>query len=224
MAIIVYEGERGHSIFSASSSYRWINCPASLHLQNEFPDTSRQPPYIREGNEAHSQAADAFSGKPISDVYVRQYVDYVLSFYREDMTLRIETPVNYSTVAEDGFGTPDAILYSKKPAILNIFDFKFGYFRIDADDNHQLMLYAIGAIETFKMKAESIILHIVQPRINHISKWSCSIQRLFSFARDARESARLSGLKEKTFRFGTHCVFCNYKRFCSEYSEGKYVV
>lgn len=41
-----------HARLSASGSSRWLNCPGSVRLEEEFPDTTS--PYALEGTLAHS--------------------------------------------------------------------------------------------------------------------------------------------------------------------------
>ena len=44
-----------HSVFSASSAERWINCPGSVHMSSLFPDTKSEA--SEEGSLAHELAA-----------------------------------------------------------------------------------------------------------------------------------------------------------------------
>ena len=50
-----------HALLSASSSKKWINCPPSARLEEQFPDTASQ--YAKEGTLAHS----------IAELKVRKY-------------------------------------------------------------------------------------------------------------------------------------------------------
>ena len=43
---------RGHALLSASSSYRWLNCPPSARLCEGYEDAGSE--YAQEGTDAHS--------------------------------------------------------------------------------------------------------------------------------------------------------------------------
>lgn len=47
----------GHALLSASSAKRWMSCPPSARLQEQF-EQQQESIYAREGTKAHSIAED----------------------------------------------------------------------------------------------------------------------------------------------------------------------
>lgn len=69
-----------HAILSASSSYRWLECPPSAKLCAELPDTSSD--YAREGTDAHAlceHRLKALLGRETTDPTEN------LTYYNEEM-------------------------------------------------------------------------------------------------------------------------------------------
>ena len=53
------------------------------------------------------------------------------------------------------------------------------------------MLYALGAINGFSMLGdfERVVMVIHQPRLHHVSEWSCTVDELIAFSRQANAAA-----------------------------------
>ena len=86
--------------------------------------------------------------------------------------------VDYSDAigVPNSFGTADCIILAGDT--IKIIDLKYGMgVKVDAEENEQLMLYALGALETFGILGDftKAKLVIVQPRLNHISEWEVAI-------------------------------------------------
>jgi len=173
-----------HALLGASKAHRWMRCPGSIALEADLPDISS--PHAEEGTRAHELAAIILEAQipwcpndwdaDMID-YVRSYVDYVT---REAAGhhLLIEQRVDYSDVigVPDSFGTSDAIILAGDT--ITIIDLKYGMgVRVNAEENEQLMLYALGALETFGVTGNytKAKLVIVQPRLDHISEWEVAI-------------------------------------------------
>lgn len=45
---------KNHAVLSASSAHRWLNCPGSVSLTKDMPDTKSE--YAEEGRLAHAVA------------------------------------------------------------------------------------------------------------------------------------------------------------------------
>lgn len=43
---------KNHAVLSASSAHRWLNCPGSVSLTKDMPDTKSE--YAEEGRLAHA--------------------------------------------------------------------------------------------------------------------------------------------------------------------------
>lgn len=171
-----------HALLSASAAPRWMSCAGSVALTRDMPDQTSA--YAEDGTRMHTAAAEMLLGQPVSvrlddeelDV-VQTYVDYVTREAAGHQLL-VEQRVDYSDVigVEDSFGTSDAIILAGDTII--ICDLKTGRgVKVDAEENEQLMLYALGALEVFGMVGDFKFakLVILQPRLDHISEWTVAI-------------------------------------------------
>ncbi|KER02848.1 DUF2800 domain-containing protein [Photorhabdus temperata] len=119
------------------------------------------------------------------------YVDTVWEL-AQGCELLIEQRVDFSDVIRvaNSFGTADAIVI--KGDELQIHDLKYGKgVKVYADENEQLQLYALGALDQFSMLYDftTVRLFIHQPRLNHISEWAISVEDLRIFGERAQEAA-----------------------------------
>ena len=88
---------------------------------------------------------------------------------------------------------------------------------MDADHNPQLMLYALGAYEAYKIlyPVEKIRISIVQPRIENFSDWECSLEDLLRFGEYVKQRAALAWEGKGPYSPGTDtCRFCRAKAKC----------
>lgn len=191
-------------------------CPGSVALEAPFPDTSSS--YAAEGTAAHTLAAlrlveyanaptplredwlgavveeDGFNIRVTEDMlaHVEDYAKLVLQ-YAENGQLLVEQRVDFSPVigVPDSFGTSDAIVI--KGDELVVIDLKYGRGQqVDAIDNEQLQLYALGALNDYDMLSDFSVVTMVihQPRLNHVSEWSIPVQDLRNFGRKAAAAAQ----------------------------------
>lgn len=112
---------------------------------------------------------------------VQIYLDYVNDIVAANGSeLYIEQRVDFSDVVEypDSAGTSDTIMLhpmTDMPGVheLHIVDLKYGQgVRVDAEDNSQMMTYALGALGMFEFTHDigSIRMTISQPRLSHLSE------------------------------------------------------
>jgi len=220
-----------HAKLSASGSHRWLNCPGSVKAEEGFSDKGSS--FAFEGTCAHELADIVLSnggycsdwiGKQLIENntftvdhemadYVQIYVDYVRSISGSHF---YEQRVDFSQWVPEGFGTSDAIVIDNET--LHVIDLKYGKgVRVDADNNTQGMLYALGALSDFGMLCDlkTIKISIVQPRLDHISEWELSIDDLYKFGEFASERAELAlsgdGHREPGEK---QCAFCKAKAVC----------
>lgn len=217
-----------HAKLGASNAHRWTVCPGSVAAEDGLPDSSS--PFAEEGTTAHELAEralrlpagqgqlflDAFEDQEMAD-FVRVYVDYVNALAGNADDLLIEAQVSYGDWVPGGFGTADAVIV--KGDTLHVCDLKYGRgVRIDAEQNPQGMLYALGAwAETevvFDIKRVQI--HIVQPRLDHISLWEISVDDLLRWAEWVRQRAEATQVKDAPRVPGEkQCRFCKAKATCA---------
>ena len=190
-----------HAILSASSSHCWLNCNPSARLEQEFAD--RETDTAAEGTAAHAlcehklrRALKMRSKKPISpydcdemDAYTDAYVEFVMEALAEakqeckDPLVLIEQKLDFSCYVPDGYGTGDCLIVTDK--MLHIIDFKYGQgVLVDAEQNPQMMLYALGALRLFDSLYDitEVSMSIFQPRRENVSTWTISVDDLLDWA------------------------------------------
>ena len=178
---------KSHSLLSPSASSRWLKCTKSALFEQEFPEEESDASQL--GTIAHSLAEAKLSRKlklskkrnPKNDLiddemqeYTDQYANFVNDQFEEmknesdDAFALIEEELDLSEFIPDTKGTADCILCSDKT--LQIIDFKYGRgISVDAENNTQLSIYALGAISELNAlyPFENVKLTIYQPRINN---------------------------------------------------------
>jgi hypothetical protein len=115
-------------------------------------------------------------------------------------------------------GTADAILVDGNH--LHVIDLKTGRVAVDANDNKQLLTYALGAMR--QLKAPDTIectMHIYQPRVGH-SKWTVSGNYLNLHGRRLVEAAELALSGDApTSPSPDACRYCKAKTICPSMRE-----
>ena len=124
---------------------------------------------------------------------VQKYLDAVRS-QADGNELLIEQRVNFSNFidAENAFGTGDAIIIGQSE--IQVHDLKYGRgVKVDAENNEQLKLYALGALSDFGMFGDFTHVRLVihQPRLNHVSESVVSIEDLYDFAHRAKNTVQM---------------------------------
>ena len=230
-----------HAVLSASSSHRWLGCTPSARLEQEFED--RESAAAAEGTAAHALAEHKLrkalkmrSKKPISqydcdemDGYTDDYVTFVMEQYEQakqhchDPQVLIEQRLDFSCYVPDGFGTGDCIIVSDKQ--LHIIDFKYGMgVLVEAEDNPQMMLYALGALRLFDplYDIEEVSMSIFQPRRENVSTWTIPVTELMDWVETTlKPKAELAYKGEGDYTPGPWCTFCKAAVKCRARAESK---
>jgi hypothetical protein len=110
-------------------------------------------------------------------------------------------------------GTADAVVVEGNH--LHIIDAKFGRVLVEAENNKQLMTYALGAMRQLNAPADIICtMHIFQPRAGH-SKWTVNGVDLINHGHDLINSARIALSPNAPTNPSTDaCKYCKAKPIC----------
>lgn len=234
-----------HALLSPSSAHRWLHCTASARLEAQAPD--RDTEFAQEGTLAHSICSrklkeylhqdttyDEWEAKSLQHLYQPEmeehtdtYRDIVLAKLAEarehtrDALLMVEKRLYFSAYVPDAFGTADAIIIADD--LMEVIDFKYGKgVRVDAYENPQMMIYALGAYSTFDFEynIRRVKMTIVQPRLDNVSEYEISVNALITWASTtlmpkSREAYRGDG----TLMPGEWCQFCKVKGTCKELAQ-----
>lgn len=167
-----------HALLSPSGASRWLACPPSARLEQQFPDSSGAA--AREGTLAHAiselllkKALGLITKKehdylfgllliedfedfycPSMQEYCEQYVTFCMNQFAMSKvsygsaTALVEQRLDLNTYIPEGFGTGDFGIAS--PSVLKCIDLKYGKgVEVSAIDNKQMKIYALGWLEKF---------------------------------------------------------------------------
>ena len=231
----------GHALLSASSSHRWLNCPPSARLCENYEDRGSE--YAQEGSDAHSlcehrlksalgmESTDPTEGLSFYNEEMEQcacdYAAYVMELVAQaketckDPVVLIEQRLDFSRFVQEGFGTGDCVIIAD--GTLYIVDYKHGKgVEVSAVDNPQMMLYALGALELFDgiYDIDTVQMAIFQPRRDNVSVCVMAKDDLFAWANgELAEKAKLAYDGEGEFACGDWCRFCTAKAACRKRAE-----
>lgn len=232
------EGEKKHAEFGPSSADRYVNCTASVALSRKFPKGPSSDA-ADEGTEAHTcleRILEAKHPKAVREMlypeHPREMVDHAWAaaeFLWEKAegggVLLPEQKVDISHFTKPGeFGTLDAEIVFEFDKLI-IADFKYGAgIFVSAEENLQLIAYALGAAKKYNYNFATVELYIIQPRKaceegKTIRGWACTMEMLRSYEeRFLKAVAEAEDPLASTFRAGPWCKFCPGKAGCSELS------
>lgn len=159
---------------------------------------------------------------------VQKYIDAVREAAQGgEMHVEQRLPI-FGGVIPNQFGTSDAVILF--PKLLKCADLKFGRgVQVFAEENEQLMLYALGALDEFDLlgEIEEVELIVHQPRLNHYDSWTCSVEHLRAFEQRAIAAGKLALSIIDNVDFGEgdvpladlnpgpdQCRFCKAKATC----------
>lgn len=198
-----------HAKLSPSAASRWLTCTAAPALEANFENKSSD--YAEEGTFAHELAelearyalglftksqytkslkklkSNRWFSQEMHD-YTNDYATYIKETFLvsqescEDTFAELEVKLDLTAYVPEGFGTADCIIVSD--GTLNVIDFKYGKgVKVSADNNSQMKLYALGALEEYGCiyDIENIRMTIVQPRLNSIEVADLSTDSLINW-------------------------------------------
>ena len=227
-----------HAVLSASSANRWLHCPPSVRLSEGYMDKASV--FAMEGTSAHelceyklrsALGMEAENPTENLDFYNTEmeecaegYATYILGLVEKanktcsDPVVMVEQRVDFSRYVPEGFGTADCIIIADET--LNIVDYKHGKgVEVSAEDNPQMKLYALGALELFDCLYDisKVQMTIFQPRLSNVSVFVMDKADLLNWANDELTAkAELAFEGKGELCCGEWCKFCKAKANCKE--------
>jgi CRISPR/Cas system-associated exonuclease Cas4 (RecB family) len=214
--------QRKHARLSASRAERFMTCPGSVYLESQIPEEpSGEAAAI--GTMLHELSERMLRGEEIGDPDVSQehialaksYVDFVNGLVEKPRKRLIEVNVDDGLKTLHGAlgGTADAVLVDGNH--LHVIDAKFGRNPVNAEENKQLLTYAVGVMRKFKAPADiTCTMHIFQPMVGH-SQWTVSGERLIQHALELKKAATLAlSYDAPTNPSPDACKYCRAKTIC----------
>ena len=237
---------RAHSLLSASSSKRWLNCTPSAVLNDRFPDKTSV--FAAEGTAMHERCEwklrtalgetmeephseyDTEETDQVTDVYAEFCLTEIEKMRRGGMEplVLIEERLDYTHVAPGGFGTGDLVLVGKDEdgrGLIHVIDFKGGRgVRVDNSREHpnsQMMLYAIGALKAYDwfVNVEIVRMTIIQPRLDNYPTCELTVDEVNTWAEEIRPIALMAYEGRGEQHPGDWCLFCKAKAVCRACAE-----
>lgn len=233
-----------HAKLSASGAKKWLGCPPSADLETQFPNSTSV--FAEEGTHAHSlgelkirrdlklisvpafgKQYHALKQSPFYNEEMEQatqeYADLVFSRFAEaqqktkDAVILLEERLDFSRWVPEGFGTGDVVIVSD--GCIEIIDLKYGKgVPVDADENPQMMLYALGAVAKYELLYDlsNVKMTICQPRLDSISTYELSVDDLLAWGDDyVKPRAELAIKGEGEFSPSEEtCRWCRAKATC----------
>lgn len=229
-----------HARFAPSSAHRIHDCPASLLLNEQEPDREiyeaaegtvahhvaeicareRREPEEFLGmtfdsgdldadydEELHSSKGFAVTVDDEMVTGVNDYLDRIMTLPGEHF---VEQRVNISPWCPipDQFGTCDHAAAQHKKLVIT--DLKYGRVRVEAPQNKQLVMYALGFINEWDWMYDfdEVIIRIAQPRLDNFDVWVTSKAELLAIGEKIKARFALAlkpdppfGPSEKACRF-----------------------
>ena len=175
---------RAHARLNASSSHRWMMCPPSVKLSEQFED--KPSTYAEEGSFLHElcelklhrylgdmamEAVEAQyaehrdsefysdEAESVTDEYVAFCIETIEAVRSScpDPLIMVEHRLDYSEYVPEGFGTGDLVIVAD--GVIEVIDFKGGRgVRVDANRNSQLMRNVAGLSATDAQKSSDMLL------------------------------------------------------------------
>lgn len=223
-----------HALLSASSSKRWLTCTPSARLEENFPNESSV--YAEEGTAAHElgeykirrylhermqRPKSEFDSEEL-ETNTDIYADFIITTIERiketcpNPLVMVEERLDYSYLVPSGFGTGDCVIVAD--STLYVIDYKNGAgVFVSCDHNPQMMLYALGALHAYGYiyNIHTVSMTIVQPRMENISTFTCSVGELNEWAESyVRPRAKLAYEGKGEQVPGDHCRFCRAKAVC----------
>ncbi len=230
-----------HAQLSPSKAYRWLACPGSVREEARYPDEPGGPSAI-DGTHTHTLLEHCIknSGDPTKMVGVKMKDhegEFVVDRERAD---RVQVALDYVNAAgfigtvvpeqrvhlrhlvgrDDMDGTCDVQI--RTPLELEIIDYKDGMNEVEAKDNPQLELYALGALASYGLPVNgdypftTVRTTIIQPKMAikgkpAITSHELTVPELMGKIGKFVAGAAATDRPDAPLVAGAHCKYCKHK-------------
>jgi hypothetical protein len=213
---------RKHARLSASRMDRVMSCPGSYRLEEKMPYEPAGPAAAI-GTAIHELSEKILRGEAVNpndypdDHFdmANEYAVFVNTLVENPRKRMIEVKVDagLKTLHESLGGTADAVLVDGDH--LHVIDLKTGRVLVDAEDNKQLLTYALGVMRILNAPASiRCTMHIFQPRAGH-SQWTVSGTDLITHGHELLAAANLALTDDAPTNPTTNnCRYCKAKPIC----------
>lgn len=230
-----------HAILSPSAAHRWLHCTPAPRVEAEFPETTSE--YAEEGRLAHSVCELAAKKKftvmnnrtynsrlkklkadpkwddemlSTAATYVEHLTEHAMRFEHAPY-VALEVQVDITDYAPEAFGTCDCVMIGGDELIIT--DYKHGKgVPVSAQDNPQMMLYALGALKLYRPIYGDMIrrvsTYIDQPRLGSYDSASMTVEELLAWGESIKPKAAAAFMGTGEFAPGEWCRFCRAKAKC----------
>jgi len=213
---------RKHARLSASRADRFMPCPGSVRLEAKMPYEPAGPA-AQYGTDVHELAEHMMRGDVVdyakydqdqmdmAEAYIK-YIDAIAEKPRKKL-IEVNVDKGLKSLHSALGGTADAVIVDGNT--LHVVDLKTGRVPVDAEENLQLMTYALGAMRQLNAPDTiEVVLHIFQPRAGS-SLWATTGQRLIQHGEQITASADLALSDNGPTNPGEkQCKYCRAKTIC----------
>ena len=213
---------RKHARLSASRMDRVMSCPGSYRLEEKMPfEPAGEAAAI--GTAIHELSEKILRGEAVNPKdhpddhfdMANEYATFVNTLVETPRKRMIEVNVDagLKTLHQALGGTADAVLVDGDH--LHVVDLKTGRVLVDAENNKQLLTYALGVMRMLNAPATiQCTMHIFQPRAGH-SQWTVSGADLIAHGHDLLAAANLALTDDAPTNPSTsNCKYCKAKPIC----------
>jgi CRISPR/Cas system-associated exonuclease Cas4 (RecB family) len=219
--------QRKHARLSASRADRFVNCPGSVQLENRMAYEASGPA-AQWGTDVHELSESIMRNEEVNAAKYEQeqidmahaYIKYIDAIADSPRKKLIEVSVDegLKSLHPALGGTADAVIVDGNT--MHVVDLKTGRVFVNAEENLQLMTYALGAMRQFNAPAAiEVVLHIFQPRAGSTT-WHTTGARLIEHGLQLKRAAELALSKDAPTNPGSsQCKYCRAKPICPSLRE-----
>jgi hypothetical protein len=214
--------DRKHARLSASRMDRVMSCPGSYRLEEKMPyEPAGEAAAI--GTAIHELSEKILRGEAVNPKdhpddhfnMANEYAVFINTLVENPRKRMIEVNVDagLKTLHQALGGTADAVLVDGDH--LHVIDLKTGRVLVDAEDNKQMLTYALGVMRMLNAPASiRCTMHIFQPRAGH-SQWTVSGTDLITHGHELLAAANLALTDDApTNPTTSNCRYCKAKPIC----------